>query len=572
MDISWWTTDSLQKLFPETQKPAGASTGIELWAARNETEDAQVGIAVGEKQRISGASFAFSDLKGPRNHTIPKRFLRGYWQWFVYVHANPPKNTDPATYLRGAPAFFPDAFLEEEKIAIRGRTTQPLWVCVRVPADAAPGTYTGRLSVRLEGRDGRAHAFHVPIVLHVWPFTLPQRPSLHHTEWLMPEVVAGYYHVEPWSERHWSWMARIAADMARHRQDMILTRFTELVDVIDRGKGPLAFDFTRLDRWLDLFEAAGVEWIEGGHVARRTGNWESPFAFQRNWAPLDAFGKRLDTSPEAMSDARFRRYVEALLKAVHAHLRKRGAAARYVQHVADEPIPANRDSWCRVADTVRKWLPGVRRIDAIVGDELRGHCEIQVPQIQHVTGPSRLRSPEELWCYTCLAPQGIYPNRFLDYASIRNRIIFWLCWTLKLKGFLHWGYAYWSTWGGVPVRIPISPWTDATGASLYCADTQPLPAGDPHIVYPGRHSICSSIRWEVVRKGMEDVELLVLLEKAVRRPKRARPAARGKGRDLLAFVKDRIAPTPAAHTHDDALLLRIRREIGDTVARLCPEG
>jgi hypothetical protein len=567
MAINHWTTSSLDKIFPESVRPVNATTAIELWAARNETEDAQVAIQVPADRRVDRAAFSFSRLAGPRGHEIPKENLSAFWEWYVWVHANPPANTDPSTYLRKAPAFFPDAFLEDPEPGLRGGVTQPLWVSVQVPGDAPAGDYRGILEIALSFRDGKVEKFKVDLKVHVWPFALPEKPSMHHTEWFHAGILADYYHVPEWSDAHWGWIARIARDMGRHRQDMILTDFPTLVGVTGREDGTLTFDFSRLDRWLDLFQAAGVCWVEGGHVAGRTGGWESPIMLHR-WRPRDEHGKPIDTSRKKMSEARFTRYTERLLKAVHAHLKERGLAGRYVQHVADEPIPANMASWKAIASQVGKWLPGVPRIDAIETPGLEGYCEMQVPQIQMVKGPSRLTSPNELWSYVCLFPQTIYPNRFLDYPSIRNRMIFWLSYSLNLKGFLHWGHNFWKMWSGVPVNVPISPWTDLTGGSLYNTDTQPLPAGDTHIVYPGRDSICSSIRWEVIRKGMEDYELLTMLDRAVRRPARRSAPAIKAGRALLDFVRNTVAPLPGTHTRNDAILLNARREAGDILSML----
>jgi hypothetical protein len=211
-------------------------------------------------------------------------------------------------------------------------------------------------------------------------------------------------------------------------------------------------------------------------------------------------------------------------------------------------------------------------MDAVMSHGLEGYVDWRIPQIQH-TGPDVPRNPdEELWSYVCLAPQGQYPNRFLDYPSIRNRMIFWLSWTLGLKGFLHWGYSWWTNWSGVPADIDISPWTDATGGSIYCADRTPLPAGDPHIVYPGKNSICSSIRWEVIRKGIEDYEYLYMLDRAVSDTRRKKPGRLlSSAQRLLERAKTEVAPDPLNHTRDDHLLLSAREEAGQLLAALVPE-
>jgi len=570
MAIDLWTTHSLDKIFPESEKPPRAPETIALKAARNETEDAQVALRIPQGTEVNEASFRLPDLVGPSGHTIPKKSLSAAWIWYIYVLDNPPENKDPSSYLRKAPAFFPDAFLEEKTIRIRDQWTQPLWLSVAVPKDTPSGEYTGLLHIDLLTKAGDKHRFEVPITLTVWPFTLPDEFHLHHTEWFSPEVLAHYYHLDRWSGAHWRWIERVAADMARHKQDLILTPYTTLVKMTRTKSGRFSFDFSLLDRWVKTFRKAGVDWIEGGHLAWRLTDFESDIVWGR-FPIYDADGKPLDTSRAKMSDEEFEPYLGQLVKAVFAHLRKRGWADRFVQHVADEPIPKNEASWRDCAAKIRQWLPGVPIIDAVMSHGLGDLVDWRVPQIQH-TGPDSPRNPDEqLWSYVCLSPQGHYPNRFLDYPSIRNRIMFWLSWSLDLKGFLHWGYNFWVRWQGVPADIPVSPWHDATGASVYCADRTPLPAGDPHVAYPGRNSICSSIRWEVIRKGFEDFEYLYLLDQALQGTKGTRGRAASAAKKLLARVKSEIAPDPLAHTRSEAALLAAREEAGQLLAQLAPD-
>jgi hypothetical protein len=571
MNFDLWTTHSLDKIFPESLKPGGAAESIHLKAARNETEDAQIALRIPRGLEISEATFRLPDLVGANGAAISRKHLSASWIWCLYVLNNPPENRDPASYLRKAPAFFPDAFLEEKAIAIRDEWTQPLWVSVSVPKGTPPGDYAGVLTIDLTSKDGEKHRSEVPIELAVWPFTLPDEFHLHHTEWFWEMPLANAYHLEPWSEEHWRWIAKVAADMVRHKQDMILTPFTSLVTITRSASARFRYDFSKLDRWVKTFRKAGITWIEGAHVAGRIGGWEGDFGWRR-FPVSGPDGKPLDTSREKLSDPEFEPFVEHFLKAIYAHLKAAGWGARCVQHVADEPLPANEASWSHCARKVRQWLPGVPTIDAVMSGGLEGLVDWRVPQIQEL-GPNTPRSPgEDLWSYVCLAPQGHYPNRFLDYPSIRNRIIFWLSWSLGLKGFLHWGYNSWKSWQGVPVDIPVSPWLDATGASIYCADRNPLPSGDTHVVYPGKTSICSSLRWEVIRKGFEDYEYLYLLEQAVASGgAKKNPRALAAAKRLLKRVKTEVAPDPLAHTRDDRLLLAAREEAGRLLAMLAAD-
>jgi hypothetical protein len=572
VNVDLWTTHSLDKIFPESLKPGGAAESIELTAARNETEDAQVALRVPRGLEIGRASFSLPDLVGSNGGAIDRANLSASWIWCLYVLNNPPENHDPASYLRKAPAFFPDAFLEEKAIAIRDEWTQSLWVSVSVPKDTAPGRYAGAVGIDLVSKAGEKQRLEVPIEVTVLPFTLPDQPSLHHTEWFWEMPLARYYGLEPWSQEHWRWIAKVAEDMVRHRQDMILTPFTSLITITRRDSGRFSFDFTKLDRWINTFRKAGITWIEGSHVAGRVAGWESDFGWRR-FQVQGPGGRPLAMSRDKVSEAEFEPFVEAFLKSIRAHLKQKGWDKHYIQHVADEPLPANEASWAHCAQKVREWLPGVPTIDAVMSGGLKGLVDWRVPQIQEIGPDTPRNSGEDLWSYVCLAPQGHYPNRFLDYPSIRNRIIFWLSWSLGLKGFLHWGYNSWKSWQGVPVDIPVSPWLDATGASIYCADRNPLPSGDTHIVYPGRSTICSSLRWEVIRKGCEDFEYLHLLGNCVESgASRKKPRAAAAGRRLLARVRSEVAADPLGHTRDDRLLLSVREEVGRLLAELGPDA
>ncbi len=262
MPIELWVTHALEKLFPESRKPEGAAEEIVLKAGRNETEDAQIALHIPRGVEIAEAGFSLPDLTGPKGRAIPKQQLSASWVWYTYVLNNPPANKEPSSYLRKAPAFFPDAFLEEKTIFIRDDWTQPLWVSVTVPKGTPAGEYRGTLGLDLRERGGEKHHFEVPITITARPYALPDEFHLHHTEWFWPQAVARYYHLEPWSEPLWAWIEKAAADLARHHDDMILTPLYELVEMKKTQSG-FQFDFSRLDRWVRTFKKAGVDWIEG---------------------------------------------------------------------------------------------------------------------------------------------------------------------------------------------------------------------------------------------------------------------------------------------------------------------
>lgn len=567
MAFDWWVTHNLDKVFPESERPLDPSLRVVLKAARGETEDAQFAVRPQKGSPYVSGRVSTQDLVGADGRRIRAAHIRVCWEWYTYVTHNPPWTNDPSTYLRKAPAFFPDAFIEAPEVrSLKDAWTQPAWVSITVPRNARPGEYSGILEVELTTGAGTVDTVEIPLTLTVWPFSIPEKPSLRHTEWFFPAVLAEYYHLKEWSDEHWAWIRKVAENMVRHRQDMILVPLGSLIVVKQTTSGRLSFDFARFDRYVRLFLKAGLSWLEGDHLISRSGDWNSPFSWLR-FPVTGADGRSVDTSRAAMSDEAFTPFMEAFLKAVHAHLARRGWLSQYVQHIGDEPVETNWQSWLSFREKVSAWMPGIRTIDAAMCNELAGKMDIRVPQIHHVGGKHPRDPGEDLWCYVCLAPQGWRPNRFLDYDSLRNRIIFWICWSLRLKGFLHWGYNYWKPWASLPAAVPVNPWFDATAGSIYAQDRLPLPAGDPHIVYPGKDTICDSLRWEVVRKGMEDFELLTMLEQAAE-GNRGAPRDRAAAKRLVRRIREQVAVDSDHFIRDEATLLTVRNEVGELVARL----
>jgi len=92
-----------------------------------------------------------------------------------------------------------------------------------------------------------------------------------------------------------------------------------------------------------------------------------------------------------------------------------------------------------------------------------------------------------------------------------------------VTGYLHWGLNYWH---GDALSDLEPDW----GGGSY------LPPGDSHIVYPGSRGPLSSIRFEALRDGVEDYELLKMLQK--KNPKLANEIAASVVRTPTDYVLD----------------------------------
>ncbi|MBX7256929.1 MAG: DUF4091 domain-containing protein [Candidatus Hydrogenedentes bacterium] len=487
-----WSVDPLIKVFRDAEPARGGTIVAE--AARGEHVSLQV--VVRSASEISGLKAEVTPFSirggGEPLKAIAPRFVG-------YVPVDRPIQKPPKDELRMPPADYPDPLLEVEQIDVAANQVQPIWVTVKVPVDAKPGVY--RAELRVDGTtDGKPVKAKERLAIRVYPVTV-EKTRLKVTDWFGVNALHLDVKLEGNDDEYFNLLGRFARNMAEHRHNVALISPLSLATFSASADGKLQADWTRFDRFVDVCIDAGlVGTIEGGHIGGRVGDWSSQFGVTIvGVQDGKAVMKSADpASPEA--DAFYAWYFPALI----AHLKEKGWLDRYIQHLADEPIPSNVESWKAIAALVRKYAPELRTIDACHTKELVGSMDIWVPQLNYLHQDfahyqERQKAGDEVWFYTCVYPQGEYANRFIEQPLIKTRLLHWINFKYGITGYLHWGYNHWRA------ESPYTSTTVAHGGPPY------LPAGDPWIVYPGKNGPWDSIRWEAMRDGIVDHELLSML-------------------------------------------------------------
>lgn len=534
-----WVADPLVKVMRDAPVvgyvvvPADTPKIVCIDAVRNEYESGQIVVSTGQNlKKLSAKIGAFDGPDGPKPQ-VKLNFV-GY----VSVKRGTIE-TPPEHLVAKAPCDLPDPLLEDRSISVDAAKNQPIWLTVYVPKGAAPGKYTATVEI-----DGDGETASVPVQVTVHPFTLPDKRTLHVTNWFSVGNFAKAHAVDEYSEAFWKRLEVWAKVMADHRQDTIITPILSLIKGNDDGKGDLTFDFSRFDRWVELFKRAGViGTIEGGHLGGRN-DWTAPeFDGYYPVITLPDGSTRKNPAVKATSEE-YRLFLSQFLPALEKHLEAQGWLEHYIQHLADEPISENAESYKKAAGYIRKYAPKIKIIDACMCSQLTGSLDIWVPQPQHYDSEmkffkERQKAGDEVWIYTCLSPKGKYMNRFIDYPLLDVRLLHWANFKYDLPGYLHWGFNYWT---GDPF-VDLEPnW----GGETY------LPPGDSHIVYPGKRGPLSSIRLEAMRDGIEDYELLKLLES--KNPKLAREICDSIVKSLTDYTLDPAAFRKARGRIAEALL------------------
>lgn len=422
-----------------------------------------------------------------------------------YVRVGRSTPTPSRDRIASPSGYYPDPILAYESVDVRAQSSQPIWITVPVPVDAEPGTYRGTMTVTGETAGRRIELIRQFEVV-VYPVVV-ESTSLWVTNWytMAPDVLArmnGGASVEPYSARYWDLLREIAKTMAAYRQNVAIISPLRLASYAYED-GRYAIDFARFDRTVRTFIEEGVVGrIEGGHIGTRESTWETPFQV---FVPIvegdeTSFGKHPISSPQATE------FYAQFIPALMTHLEEMGWREIYVQHLADEPIEENVDSYIEIANFVDQYAPDLDIIEACHSKDLDNTVDVWVPQLNfladdHAFYRERQSAGDEVWFYTCLAPQGEYANRFVELPLIKTRVLHWINFRAGSPGYLHWGLNFWRG----------DPFDEVTGIITESGNV--LPGGDAWIVYPGDGRLLSSIRLEAMRDGIVDYELLKMLEK-----------------------------------------------------------
>lgn len=531
-----WFVDSLVKIFPTDQVGTSHLTSAHFVAARNQHVNIQ--IALRSSRPFSAVSARLEPLKDGSGHTIPASAASIRRVAYVVVGSHTPGS--PSDELVGtAPGWYPDELLPLP-LKLEANRTHSIWVEIHAPIGTPPGVYRSAVDI-IANQQTLAR---LPFRLTIDTATVPEKRSLYVTNWfsLDDQVSQQFFGVSTFSDGWWKLVGNVARVFAAHRQNVVFTPLMMLIQPkVEHGR--LHYDFSNFDRWVETFKDAGaIGYIEGSHILTRP-YYNAPLGVE----VFERQGNEVVTKTLPPDSPEVTRFLSGFLAALDKHLESKGWKSIYFQHVLDEAHGDEIPDYGKIADLVRRYMPGVETIDAIdaqkIPDIVRRDCDIWVPQLGRFDDSinlleQRISSGHPVWYYTCLYPQGRYINRLMDFPLIKTRLLAWLDFRYNFTGFLHWGGNSWTP----DPRLDTQPVIDN--------NTQLLPSGDAFIYYPDRkdRTFYSSIRMETFLAGIEDYELLHQLR--VGQPAEAKRLANRAITSFTDYVRN-----PAAFRKIEADLL-----------------
>ena len=494
--LQGWTQPGLVKVM--RQDPPASEGELRLQAARGETEWGQIVLRASQTRQVRLRRPVLRDQRG--------RTLRPSSVTFhpaVYVHVSLPSGNAVKR-----PDYWPEVLPVAGTATVCADVNQPVYVELRVPPDATPGTYRGAIVCQ----SGKAR-LRVPVRLTVWPLTLPAIPTTRTSYYLWWEGLQKRFALKPDTPQWHTVMDRFFWFLVDHR----LCPMSLPVDIHQ-----------------------GAPYLRDPRVN----------------------GVRL---PYAGTDAELRETI--------AFVKRQGWLDRCFYYLYDEPPKSLWPEVWAAANRLHGLDPLTPTLDTIQPDStLQGAVSIWCPNVESVCLSDEAiararRRGEEVWWYTCCVPKHPYPTFLLDDDAIAPRLLFWSQPRYDLTGSLyintiHWGPAGHDVWQEAAVSPELLANDD--GLLLYSNDRG---SGKPR---PQDAVPVTGVRLEMIRDGLEDVELCNLLRAEIIRAARAlgRPEPAALAQQHLAALASLIMPDLRHCDRDPQRLLALRRRVADETMRL----
>ncbi len=481
------------------KKPGLPAIHVDM--ARNEFEGAQVVFVT--RSKPAKLRFEIQDLRHASSGAAFPMARCAVWQ-VGYVETK-----DPKIYKVSRVGWWPDPLAPAKEMSVEPGEAMPIWISLKSEPNTPPGVYGGRLSI---WRDGK-HAGFLPMTVRVYDVTLPRTTTVRTTFSTYNNMIKQIYG------------GTLTAEMWRKYQEFIADHRIN-PDSIYRSSPP------------------PIEDVE--YFAKR--------------GQLNAFNLMYIPKSDKKHpyDAAHLARIAKVLDPYVAELRKRGLARLAYIYGFDEVSPDQYPAMRRAFGFLKKRYPEIPTVttgrDHSFGIDsgLDDVVDIWVPltaRYDLAKAEAARQRGKEVWWYICIGPRHPYANWFVEYTALEPRLLWWMTFQNKVPGFLYYTMTRWPL-QREPLRVDGHNKTNWIAASYKTAN------GDGSLFCGGPDGPITTIRFENVRDGIEDHELLTLLAKRA-----------GDGGASGRALCDELIPTLTTFTRDVHEFASVRRRLLERLAK-----
>ncbi|HPG38630.1 MAG TPA: DUF4091 domain-containing protein [bacterium] len=497
----WWT-DGVRKISKTRPAPVARDKTITFNCARNEYEPMQLVIKAGmDMQQITARVSAITHSSG---YKLPADAANLCLVDYVFIQ-NP-------TDILGSNDWWPDPLPPlKTPFAIKKGENQPLWLVIYVPKNAPAGDYTGAINLACG-----TWRFQAPLHLHVWNFTLPEETHLQTAFGFQASAVKQYHHFSN-ADNLTVILDKYFKNFAQHR--------ISPYDPFVLGDMAVRFDPATLSARVDFskFDVQGYKYLDqmGFNSFRLNlrGLGRGSFHAQQP-GQIDRF---------AAGTPEYEKMITSYLAQVQDHLQEKGWLDKAYIYLFDEPEPKDYEFIRETNTLIQKAAPRLTRMLTEQPEpDLYGYVDLWCPKTDnynHTLAEQAHARGEKIWWYICTSPQDPFCTLFIDHYAVELRTWIWQSWKYGLDGILVWQTNYWTSETAFPTQ-PQNPYNDpmsyVRGGSLKPGEIAYWGNGDGRFIYPPKSVFTgkqkclegpvNSLRWEILREGLEDYEYFWLLQ------------------------------------------------------------
>jgi Glycoside hydrolase 123, catalytic domain/Glycoside hydrolase 123 N-terminal domain len=269
------------------------------------------------------------------------------------------------------------------------------------------------------------------------------------------------------------------------------------------------------------------------------------------------------------------------------HLREKGWLDEAYVYWFDEPDPKDYAFVMNGFRKLKEQCPDINRmLTEQVEADLVGGPNIWCPvssHYDHEDAEGRRAEGDDFWWYVCTGPKEPYCTLFIDHPATELRAWLWQTWQRKITGILVWQSNYWTSDVAYPDE-PQNPYEDpmgwTTGYSTPIGTRRPWGNGDGRFVYPPEAAAdgqqketvlegpVDSIRWEMLRDGIEDYEYFAILRELVETKGSALSPEKRAAYEALLEAPDDVTEDMTTFTKDPAPLEAHRDRVARAIEAL----
>ena len=560
--LALWWCEPERKVSRTRPLPRARGDALRIAAAGNEWEPAQ--LVISPRVDLRACELAAGDLVSDSGARLPAAQIEIRQVEYVFV-------SEPTDEV-GSPDWWPDPLPPlRGPMDLEAGRNHPFWITVHVPPGTPPGEYRGEITVRAAGVARR-----VPLRVRVWGFDLPRETHVRSGFGLSPGLIRRYHNLETEAEAR-QVLELYYQSFASHR----IAPYSVGGDIqVTWEQLPSGAIEPRLD--FSAFDAAAHHALDelgfNSFVLPVQGLGGGTFHSRY----LGEIAGHRQGTPE--HEAAFRKY----LQAVQRHLEEKGWLSKAYLYWFDEPAEKDHEFVRQGMELIGRAAPGLTRmLTTHPQPSLYGAVDLwclPTYTLDREVVRQRQREGEEIWWYLCTAPKTPHFTLFLDHHGTEIRVWLWQTWKYGLQGILVWQTNYWTSEAAYPPPQLQNPWQDpmswVSGYDTPAGVRQSWGNGDGRFFYPPNRDPARdvatkylegpvpSVRWELLRDGIEDYEYFWLLREEVNRVRQegADPSSYQEAEKLLEVPADvcvdptRFATSPEPiHAHRARLAKAIER-------------